>query len=273
MKATIVISTLLSLMQPLSQAQPQTAATTQNSSQVSTASQMQTIGIIGGITWLSSAEYYKMINQMVQAQFGGVSSAKILMYSIEFEEFSRQERLALSGDFAQLNQTMLTAASSLKAGGADFVVIASNTMNSAADLIEKEVDIPVVRMPEVVGKAIKGANIHKVVLLGTKFTMEAPYYQSFLRDNFGIEAVVPEPADRDFINNVIFDELAAEKFLPESRQRFIQITNDLLRQSGAEGVILGCTEIPLLISQADFNVPVFNTTEIHSRAAVHRALR
>ena len=272
MKTTVVISILLSLLQSIAHAQQQ-PATTPISSQVSSASQMQTIGIIGGITWLSSAEYYKLMNQMVRERFGGVSSAKILMYSIEFEEFSGQERLALAGDFAQLNQTMLATASSLKAGGADFVVIASNTMNSAADLIEKEVGIPVVRMPEVVGRAVQDAKVRKVVLLGTKFTMEAPYYKSYLRDNFGIESVVPDLADRDFINNVIFDELAAEKFLPDSRQRFIQITNDLLRKSGAEGVILGCTEIPLLISQADFNVPVFNTTEIHSRAAVQRALK
>lgn len=234
---------------------------------------MKTIGIIGGITWLSSAEYYRIINETVQARFGGVSSAKILLYSIEFAEFSRQERLALAGDFEQLDQTMLAAAARLKQGGADFVVIASNTMNTSADLIEKTVGIEVLRMPQVVGNAINQARVHRVVLLGTKYTMEAPYYRSFLEKSHGIEVVVPDLADRDFINQVIFDELAAGKFLPESRQRFVQITEDLLQRSGAQAVVLGCTEIPLLISQKDISARVFNTTEIHSKAAVHRALQ
>ena len=236
------------------------------------AAQMKTIGIIGGITWVSSIEYYRVINQLVQQKLGGVSSAKILMYSIEFGEFSKEEKRAQEGDFTALNQTMVDAAARLKRGNADFVVIASNTMNSSAKLIEREVGIPVLQIVDAVGKEIMRSGVKRVVLLGTKYTMEAPFYREFLEKNFGLEVFTPDAADRDFINNVIFDELAAEQFLPASKQRFIRITEDLIRQTGATGVILGCTEIPLLIKQKDLSVKVFDTIQIHSEAAVNRAL-
>ncbi|MEI6117537.1 MAG: amino acid racemase [Burkholderiales bacterium] len=236
------------------------------------AAQMKTIGIIGGITWVSSIEYYRVINQLVQKKLGGVSSAKILMYSIEFGEFSKEEKLAEQGDFTALNQTMVAAAMRLKRGNADFVVIASNTMNSSAKLIEREVGIPVLQIADAVGKEIQRSGVKRVVLLGTKYTMEAPFYRDFLENNFGLEIFTPDAADRDFINNVIFDELAAEQFLPASKQRFIRITEDLIRKTGATGVILGCTEIPLLINQKDLSVRVFDTIQIHSEAAVNRAL-
>ena len=233
---------------------------------------MKTIGIIGGITWVSSIEYYRVINQLVQQKLGGVSSAKILMYSIEFGEFSKEEKRAQEGDFTALNQTMVDAAARLKRGNADFVVIASNTMNSSAKLIEREVGIPVLQIVDAVGKEIMRSGVKRVVLLGTKYTMEAPFYREFLEKNFGLEVFTPDAADRDFINNVIFDELAAEQFLPASKQRFIRITEDLIRQTGATGVILGCTEIPLLIKQKDLSVKVFDTIQSHSEAAVNRAL-
>ena len=236
------------------------------------AAQMKTIGIIGGITWVSSIEYYRVINQLVQQKLGGVSSAKILMYSIEFGEFSKEEKRAQEGDFTALNQTMVDAAARLKRGNADFVVIASNTMNSSAKLIEREVGIPVLQIVDAVGKEIMRSGVKRVVLLGTKYTMEAPFYREFLEKNFGLEVFTPDAADRDFINNVIFDELAAEQFLPASKQRFIRITEDLIRRTGATGVILGCTEIPLLIKQKDLSVKVFDTIQIHSEAAVNRAL-
>ena len=239
---------------------------------LSSATQMKTIGIIGGITWVSSIEYYRVINQLVHKKLGGVSSAKILMYSIEFGEFSREEKLAEQGDFTALNQIMIDAAGRLKRGNADFVVIASNTMNSAAKLIEREVGIPVLQIADAVGKEIRRSGVKRVVLLGTKYTMEAPFYRDFLEKNFGLEVFTPDAADRDFINNVIFDELAAEQFVPASKQRFVSITEDLIRKTGATGVILGCTEIPLLINQKDLSVKVFDTIQIHSEAAVNRAL-
>ena len=236
------------------------------------AAQMKTIGIIGGITWVSSIEYYRVINRLVQKKLGGVSSAKILMYSIEFGEFSKEEKLAEQGDFTALNKTMVDAASRLKRGNADFVVIASNTMNSSAELIEREAGIPVLQIADAVGKEIRRSGVKRVVLLGTKYTMEAPFYREFLEKNYGLEVFTPDAVDREFINNVIFDELAAEQFLPASKQRFIRITENLIRRTGATGVILGCTEIPLLISQQDLSVKVFDTIQIHSEAAVNRAL-
>lgn len=236
------------------------------------ADKMKTIGIIGGITWVSSIEYYRLINQLVQKKLGGVSSAKILMYSIEFGEFSQEEKLAQKGNFNELNKTMIDAAQRLKNGKADFVVIASNTMNSSAAIIESKVGIPVLQIADAVGKAVKRAGMNKVVLLGTAYTMEAPFYRGILENKFGIEVVIPNAEDRAFINSVIFEELAAEKFLPSSKKRFVQITEDLVRESGAQGVILGCTEIPLLFNQQDISVRVFDTTQIHSEAAVNRAL-
>lgn len=233
---------------------------------------MKTIGLIGGITWVSSIEYYRLMNQLVQKKLGGVSSAKVLMYSIEFGEFSKEEKLAQDGNFDALAHTMVDAASRLKAGRADFVVIASNTMNSTADQIEREVDIPVLQIADAVGKAVKRAGINKVLLLGTKFTMEAPFYKGYLEKNFGIEVVIPPLDERDYINKVIFEDLAAERFTPQAKQRFIEITEAAVRQTGAEGVILGCTEIPLLINQQDISVKVFDTLQIHAEAAVNRAL-
>lgn len=237
-----------------------------------TAAGMKTIGVIGGITWVSSIEYYRRMNELVQKKAGGVSSAKMLMYSIEFGEFSREEKLAEQGDFTALNREMVDAASRLKRGGADFVVIASNTMNSSGSLIESEVGIPVLQIAGVVGKAIQREGLDKVVLLGTKYTMEAPFYRTYLEKNFGISVVTPDLADRDYINQVIFEELASQVFRPEARQRFIDITEDLIRRSGARGVILGCTEIPLLINQKDISVKVFDTIELHAEAAVNLAL-
>jgi aspartate racemase len=182
---------------------------------------MQTIGLIGGITWVSSIEYYRLMNRRVQQRFGDNSSARVLMDSIEFGEFSRNERL----------------------GGADFVVIASNTMNATADLIEGQVGIPVLQIADTTGEAIRRAGIGKVVLLGTKFT------------------------------RVIFDELAVERFTPDAKARFVAITEKLIRETGAGGVVLGCTEIPLLIQQKDLSVPTFDTMTIHAEVAVDRALR
>ncbi|MCP9927639.1 aspartate/glutamate racemase family protein [Cyanobium sp. CH-040] len=233
---------------------------------------MQTIGLIGGITWVSSIEYYRMMNKRVQKRFGDNSSARVLMYSIEFGEFSRNERLAEAGDWTALRSIMLDAASRLKRGGADFIVIASNTMNSTADLIESSVGIPVLQIADTTGQEIRRAGIKKVVLLGTKFTMEAPFYRDHLKRNFGIDVVTPNLADREYINRIIFDELSVEKFTPEAKARFIEISERLVKESGAQGVVLGCTEIPLLINQKDLSVPTFDTMAIHAEAAVERAL-
>ncbi len=212
------------------------------------------------------------MNQMVQQKLGGVSSAKVLMYSIEFGEFSKQERLADQGDWRPLRKTMLLAADRLKKGGADFIVIASNTMNSTAGLIEEEIHIPVLSIVDATGQKVRQSGVKKVALLGTKYTMENGFYKNILEKKYGLTVVTPTLEERDYINAVIFDELAAEKFTPEAKARFIRISERLVKETGAQGVILGCTEIPLLIGQKDISVPVFDTTAIHVEAAVKYAL-
>ncbi len=233
---------------------------------------IKTIGVIGGVSWQSSIEYYRLINELVGEELGGLHSGKILMYSIEFGDFSEQERLASAGNWEPLRQTMLDAAQRLKRGGADFIVIASNTMNSTAGLIEEEVDIPVLHIADATGREVRDNGVKKVALLGTSYTMEEDFYRDRL-EKYGLDVVVPHKEERDYINTVIFDELCAGILKQESRDRFVQIINRLVAEDGAQGVILGCTEIPLLIKQQDVTVPVFDTTRIHSEAAVEYSLR
>jgi len=234
--------------------------------------EMKTIGLIGGVGWSSSLEYYRIMNEKTQNDLGGDNSAKILMYSIEFGEFSKQERLADAGNWDPLNATMLDAARRLKAGGADFIVIASNTLNSRADDIEAKVGIPVLRIYDVVGAKVNRSGLKKVALLGTKYTMEQPFYRDVLKNEYGIEVVTANATERDYINTVIFDQLVRNDIRNESRAEYVRIINRLADEEGAQGVILGCTEIPLLIHQSDVEIPVFDTTRIHAEAAVDYAL-
>jgi len=233
---------------------------------------MKTIGVIGGVSWVSSAEYYRIMNELAKEKLGGDNSARILMYSIEFGDFSQQERLAKNGDWEPLRATMVDAAKRLKRGGADFVVIASNTLNSTSDVIEEKAGIPVLHIADATGEKVRESGLKKVALLGTSFTMEEPFYRDHLA-KFGVEVVTPNQEERDYINRVIFDELCQEEFKPESKQKFLDIINRLVGEEGAQGVILGCTEIPLLVKDEDVSVPVFDTTKIHSEAAVQEALK
>ncbi len=211
------------------------------------------------------------MNEMVRDILGGVHSAQILMFSIEFGEFSKQERLAEKGDWTLITQTMVDAAQRLKRGGADFIVIASNTLNSLADHIEKEVDLPVLHIADATGQKVRNKGLRTVALLGTKYTMEQPFYRERLK-KYGVQVVTPNEKERDYINTVIFDELCANRIEATSKEGFLRIINRLEKEEGAEGVILGCTEIPLLIKQEDTDVPVFDTTAIHSEAAVRYSL-
>ncbi|MGC8659773.1 MAG: aspartate/glutamate racemase family protein [Desulfomonilaceae bacterium] len=233
---------------------------------------MKTIGIIGGISWVSSIEYYRLINEMVRDRLGGLNSAPILLYSIPFGVFSNEERLAERGNWEPLVKTMIDAAQRLERGGADFIVIASNTMNATADQIEATVSIPVLRLADATARKVKEKGLKKVALLGTTYTMGQNFYRDRLEQRYGLTVVTPNEAEREYINTVIFDELCAEKILDESRKGFIKIINRLIEEEGAKGVILGCTEIPLLVKQEDVPVPVFDTTQIHSEAAVNCAL-
>lgn len=249
------------------------ATMTNNAGSVSSnESQMKTIGIIGGVSWVSSIEYYRLMNEMVNKQLGGLHSAKILMYSIEFGDFSIEERLAEKGDWSLLNKTMIDAAQRLKRGGADFIVIASNTMNSRADDIQENVQIPVLHIADATGEKVNKSGIKSVALLGTKYTMEHHFYRDRLEKKYGLKVIIPNETEREYINSVIFDELCAGKMYNESREQYVQIINRLVDEDGAQGIILGCTEIPLLIKQKDVKVPIFDTMTIHAEAAVKYAL-
>jgi len=235
--------------------------------------EMKTIGIIGGVSWVSSIEYYRLMNEMMRDKFGPLHSAKILMFSIEFGEFSKEERLAAKGNWEPLRQVMIDAAKRLERGGADFIVIASNTMNSTAEIISANVKIPVLHIADAVGEKVKESGIKKVALLGTKYTMSQDFYRTHIAKISGAQVIVPTDAEQDYINTVIFDELCAGKIEQKSREGFVRIIERLVKEEGAEGVILGCTEIPLLVKAGDVSIPIFDSTAIHSEAAVEYAIK
>lgn len=229
---------------------------------------MKTIGIIGGMSWESTAEYYRIMNQAVKEKLGGYHSAKIIMYSVEFAEV---HRLQFNGEWDRLAEVLRDVARSLERAGADFLIIATNTIHKLAPEIESAVSIPLLHIADATAREIKEKGFTKVGLLGTKFTMEMGFYRDRLRERHGIEVIVPEKQEREFVNRVIYNELVLGVIKDESRKRFKEIINSLVER-GAHGVILGCTEIPLLIKQRDVSVPIFDTTSIHARAAVDYAL-
>jgi aspartate racemase len=226
------------------------------------------IGLIGGLSWESSAQYYRIINREVRARLGGVHSARSLMWSVDFGEI---ERLQHDGDWDKLTEQMKDAAIRLERGGADFVLICSNTMHRMADAVAEAIDIPFIHIADPTGAKIKAAGLRKVGLIGTAFTMEQDFYKGRLNDLFGLEVVVPHAEDRRIIHDIIYRELVAGEVLPKSRAAYREVIARLVAQ-GAQAIILGCTEIMLLISDEDSAVPLFDTTAIHAMAAVDRAL-
>ena len=229
------------------------------------------IGVIGGISWVSSEIYYRRMNEIMRDRFGSLHSANVLLYSIPFHAFAEQERLASSGDWTMLTATMVSAANRLKAGGAEMIVIASNTLNSLDFLLESTVGLPVVRIIDAVGRDIVQRGLRRVALLGTKYTMETDFYRGRLERDYGLSIVVPDAMEQDYVNNVIFDELCNNRMFDESREGYRKIIERLASQEGAEGVILGCTEIPLLIRASDVTIPIIDSTESHVTAAVTAA--
>ncbi|GAB6182228.1 aspartate/glutamate racemase family protein [Desulfotomaculum defluvii] len=229
---------------------------------------MKTIGIIGGMSWESSLEYYRIINQTVKAKLGGLHSAKCLLYSVDFAEI---EVLQHQNKWKELTNVLVNIAQKLKKGGADFIVIGTNTMHLMADDIENKADIKVLHIADVTGEKVVAKGIKKIGLLGTKFTMEGDFYRQVLKDRHNIEVIIPEEYEREIVHNVIYQELCKGLIYQQSKERFIKIIENLSSQ-GAEGVILGCTEIPLLIKQEDVRIPVFDTTTIHAVSAVEFAL-
>jgi len=229
---------------------------------------MQTIGLIGGMSWESSAQYYRLINEETKRRLGGHHSARSVMVSVDFAEV---EHLQSAGDWEQLGEIMACAARRVESGGADFIVLCTNTMHKVADSITAAVRIPLLHIADVTAAAIQQAGRKRVGLLGTRFTMEDTFYRDRLRDRFGIDVLVPPRDSRQLVHDVIYGELCHGVVRPESREKYRHIIADLAAR-GAESVILGCTEIGLLISPEDSALTVYDTTDLHARAAVELAL-
>ncbi len=228
---------------------------------------MKTLGLIGGTTWLSTIDYYRYINEGINERTGGAEYAKCIIYSFNFTEI---KNLADANDWDRILQLVTGACNQLEQIGADAIVLCANTMHYIADGLKKQINLPIIHIVEATACEIKKLNLKKAALLGTRFTMELDFYKAKLTEQ-GIETVIPESDDRQFIHDTIFNELGKNIFKQETKERYITIINQLVKQ-GAEGVILGCTEIPLLIKQEDLDIPAFDTTLIHSRAAVEFAL-
>lgn len=230
---------------------------------------MKTIGMIGGMSWESSAVYYKIINRKTKEILGGSHSAKSLMYSVDFAEIAQLQH---AGDWTKLEEMMIDAAQKLERGGADFAVICTNTMHMFANEIAASVKIPLVHIADATGVVIAKKGLKKVGLLGTKFTMEGDFLKQKLADNFQIETIIPNDTDREKIHSIIYAELVNGELKDESRKIYLEII-EKLRLNGAEGIILGCTEIPLLVSNNDTDAILFDTTTLHAEKAVEFALQ
>jgi len=229
---------------------------------------MKTIGLIGGMSWESSAQYYRIINQEVRARLGGVHSAESLMFSVDFDDV---ERLQHIGDWPALTAQMIGAAQRLERGGADFFLICTNTMHLMADEVAASVSVPLLHIADPTAEAIRTAGFERVGLLGTAFTMEKDFYKGRLATRHGLDVLVPEEADRRLVHDIIYRELVAGQVREPSRAAYRDVIGRLVER-GAQAVILGCTEIMLLIGQKDSPVPLFDTTRLHALSAVDQAL-
>ncbi len=228
---------------------------------------MKTIGLIGGTSWISTIEYYRIINRLTNERLGGLNSAKILLYSINFEEFKPP---ANPDGWGPVADTLTGIARRLESAGADCLLLCANTPHMAAESIQKNIRIPLLHIAEMTAKEVAKQKVTTVGLLGTKFTMELPFFKVKLSD-CNIQTIIPNDIDREFIHTSIYAELGKGIFTAETKRRYLQIIHEL-KTRGAQGVIFGCTEIPMLLNQNDCDIPVFDTTAIHSRSAVDFAL-
>jgi aspartate racemase len=229
---------------------------------------VKTIGLMGGMSWESSIEYYRLINELTREQLGGFHSGKSVMVSLDFAEI---EQLQARGRWDEAAAVMVRAGRDIQEGGADFLVICTNTMHKVADQVEAALDIPLLHIADATAGAIRSRGLTKAGLLGTKFTMEDDFYRGRLEAKHGLTVLLPDQEEREVVHRVIYDELVVGEINPESKARYHQVIEGLVAR-GAEGVILGCTEIGLLVKPGEVSCPVFDTMEIHAAAAVKRAL-
>lgn len=230
---------------------------------------MKTIGMIGGMSWESTLPYYRIVNETIKARLGGLHSARVILYSVDFAEV---EHMQHAGDWDAAGALLAQAARSLEAAGADFLVLCTNTMHRVAPAIEAAVSVPLLHIADCTGAAITAAGHRTVGLLGTRFTMEQAFYKDRLRDAHGLHVLVPDEDDRMLVHQVIYEELCLGQVLPQSREQYRRVMDALVAR-GAEAIILGCTEISLLVSAGDAAVPLFDTTRIHAQSAAEHALR
>jgi len=229
---------------------------------------MKLIGLIGGMSWESTIEYYKVINSIINERLGDWNSAKVLLYSVNFQEILPLQN---ADKWNQIADKMIDICKKLELTGCKAILICSNTMHKISDDIEANISIPLIHVVDETAKAIKNKNLEKVGLLGTKFTMEGGFYEKRLTDKHNLTVFLPEKGQRAYINNAIYEEFAKGKFLDTTKEKFLTIIQDL-QEKGAEGIIMGCTEIPLIIKSKDVDIPLFDTLKIHLVGAVNFAL-
>jgi amino-acid racemase len=229
---------------------------------------MQTIGLIGGMSWESTIPYYRIVNETVRRARGGLHSAQVMLYSVDFQPVEEMQRRA---EWNEAGALLARAAATLETAGADFLVLCTNTMHRVADAIERAVRIPLLHIADPTADTIRRAGLRSVGLLGTRFTMEEGFYRDRLRERHGIDVIVPDADDREAVHRIIYDELCVGRVVAGSRARYARAIERLVAR-GAEGVILGCTEISLLVEPDDAAVPLFDTTALHAEAAALRAL-
>ncbi|WP_028302177.1 aspartate/glutamate racemase family protein [Oceanospirillum beijerinckii] len=229
---------------------------------------MKTIGMLGGMSWESTASYYQALNQEVKARLGGLHSAKICLYSVDFAEI---EQLQHQGQWQQTAEILTDAAQKVEAGGADFLLICTNTMHKVADEIQSGISIPILHIADATAEALLADGCTKVGLLGTGFTMQEAFYKQRLKDKFCIEVLVPEEPEQEQVHHIIYQELCQGEIREESRQVYLEVI-DQLAEKGAQAIILGCTEIALLVQQNHTQVPLYDTTALHAAKAVELAL-
>ena len=229
---------------------------------------MKVIGLIGGMSWNSTMEYYRIINESFARKLGGLHSPRLVLYNLDFDEIQRAQH---EDRWDYLAGIIINAGNAVERAGADFLLICTNTMHKVAEDVEKEVRLPLLHITDVIGESVREQGMHRIALLGTKFVMKESFYRGRLRERFSVEVLVPEEDDIDTIHHIIYDELCEGKINASSRRICCDIIGHLVDQ-GAQGIVLGCTELPLLIQAGDVSTPIFDTTRLHAEAAVNMAL-